>query len=576
MKISNPEDAVFWGSLEGNGLLDRRLVILMGARLGLALLSLGLVLAFDATAGSVNVPDRSALYGTIAFAFFATVTYGLFIKRVKRKVPFAALNLAMDFAVVTALVQFSGGTDSALTFLYVLVAVYGAVLFSLRGAVFATCLGAVSYGVLLLGGSQGWFPPNSAGVPRPTSVLLTLWLAHVGALAVATSLGRFLSSELRKTGEALTRRTTDFKELLSLHRRTVESLMSGLLTTDMHGRVTSFNPEAERITAVSAKDAQGRNVEEILPGVWDCIGSGAGEAAARNRARMPFRSGRGEDLFLGVAGYVLKEMESEPSGHVIIFQDVTDVVAMEQDLSRSERLAAVGELSASIAHEIRNPLAAISGSIQMLEKGIGAVRDEGDNGRLMNIVLRETDRLNQLIGDFLHYARPGPLRIETLNVRRIIEEVLESFEGALPENVGSEVSVDPDLDISADSAQLSQVLWNLLLNAAQALPDGGMLRISAISYSESESQESPSDHRKDAEKKSPWVEISVADEGVGIASEVLKHIFDPFFTTKSEGSGLGLPTVHRIVEEHGGVVRVESRVGFGTAIRVRMPGVLRL
>ena len=573
MKVVNSENTVFGGSFEGNGRLDRRFVILMGARLGLALLSFGLVLAFDATAGSEGVPDRSALYGTVAFAFFATVTYGLIIKRVKHKARFAALNLAMDFAVVTALVQFSGGTDSALTFLYVLVAVYGAVLFSLRGAAFATCLGALSYGVLLFGGSQGWFPPNSTGIARPPSVLFTLWMAHVGALIVATSLGRVLSFELRKTGEALSRRTSDFNELLSLHRRTVESLMSGLLTTDKNDKVTSFNPEAERITGVSSANALGSVIDEILPGVWDCIGDGVGEAAARNRARMPFLNGRGEDLFLGVAAYVLKETESEPSGHVIIFQDVTDVVAMEEDLSRSERLAAVGELSASIAHEIRNPLAAISGSIQMLEKGLGAVRDDGDNGRLMNIVLRETDRLNQLIGDFLHYARPGPIRIETVNVRRIAEEVLESFEGARPVNVRTEISVDPELEIRADAGQLSQVLWNLVLNGAQAMPDGGLLTVSARSHSASESQEAVPKHRKDVKEKTSWVEISVGDEGVGIEAEVLGHIFDPFFTTKSEGSGLGLPTVHRIVERHGGVVRVESRVGLGTVIRIRMPGV---
>jgi len=399
-------------------------------------------------------------------------------------------------------------------------------------------------------------------------------MAHTGAMVVATSLGCFLSSELRKTGEALSRSTTDFNELLSLHRRTVESLMSGLLTTNTVGTVTSFNPEAERITAVAAKNAIGRHVEEILPGVWDCVGIGIGEAAARNRARMTFRNDRGEDLFLGVAAYVLKETEEDPSGHVFIFQDVTDVVAMEQELSRSERLAAVGELSASIAHEIRNPLAAISGSIQMLENGLGPARDEGENGRLMKIVLRETDRLNQLICDFLHYARPGPIRIETVNVGGAIQEVLDSFESARPENVLPETSVDPKLEVRADATQLSQVFWNLILNAAQAMPEGGVLSISATAQSEDVPQEAGPNHRKDVEGKSPWVEICVEDEGVGIASDDLRHIFDPFFTTRSEGSGLGLPTVHRIVEGHGGTVRVESRFGHGTTIRLRMPGVL--
>jgi len=209
----------------------------------------------------------------------------------------------------------------------------------------------------------------------------------------------------------------------------------------------------------------------------------------------------------------------------------------------------------------------------MLERGIGAGQDEGDNGRLMAIALRETDRLNQLIVDFLQFARPGPLRIESVDVRKVIEEVLESFESARPAGIRPEVCIERGIEVSADSAQLSQVLWNLVLNASQAMPDGGALRISVALEPEPVSQEAGPKHRRVAEGKNPWVEICVADEGVGIATEVLEHIFDPFFTTRCDGSGLGLPTVHRIVEGHGGTVRVESRVGCGTVIRLRMPGV---
>ncbi|NQZ99920.1 MAG: PAS domain S-box protein [Myxococcales bacterium] len=563
----------------GRSGLDRRLVILMGARLGLSLLSLGLVLALDAATGSVNVPARRGLYGTVAFAFLATVGYGLVLQRVRRTRAFAAINLATDFAIVTALVQFSGGTDSVFTFLYVLVAVYGAVLFELPGAAAASALGATSFGALLLAGYRGFVEPNPSGVAQPGSVLLALWLAHAGALVVATSLGRFLASDLRRTDEALDQKTSDLNELWSLHRRTVDSLMSGLLTTDTNGRITSFNPEAVRITALEAVEADGQFVESILPGVSAIVAETDDDLTGmRGRARLRYRNRGGAELFLGVGAYILRDAEAAPSGHVIIFQDVTDVVEMEEELRRSERLAALGELSASIAHEIRNPLAAISGSVQILQKKLGAVREEGENARLMEIAVRETDRLDQLIGDFLHYARPAPLRLEAVAVGDLVNEVLEMFDAARPEGVTTLTDVPPGLCVLADAAQLRQVVWNLVLNGAQAMPTGGLLRIVAAPSDAGEGRDPPTQERfagrrREAGGKNRWVEISISDQGTGMAPDVLEHVFDPFFTTRSEGSGLGLPTVHRIVEGHGGSVRIESRLGEGTAIRLRLPSV---
>jgi two-component system sensor histidine kinase PilS (NtrC family) len=291
----------------------------------------------------------------------------------------------------------------------------------------------------------------------------------------------------------------------------------------------------------------------------------------RPRARQPYRNRRGEDLHLGLAAYVLRDAE-QARGHVVIFQDVTEVVEMEGELRRSERLAAVGRLSASIAHEIRNPLAAISGSIQMLSRRMEALEPAGEARQLMDIVLRETDRLNRLVTDFLHYARPGPPRRESLRVAELIAEVGKMFEAARPEAVRLEVDVPADLSVSADAAQLRQVLWNLVLNACQAMPSGGRLRISARPAAEPEPQGGSREGRREVAEKSCGVEISVADEGIGIAPEVMERIFDPFFTTRREGSGLGLATVHRIVEEHGGSIRVESAPGKGTSVRVRLPG----
>jgi two-component system sensor histidine kinase PilS (NtrC family) len=338
-----------------------------------------------------------------------------------------------------------------------------------------------------------------------------------------------------------------------------------LLTTDAQDRVTSFNPEAERITGLGAEGALGLDLEAVLAGIGRVLPDMEGVGGMRTR--MPFRNRRGEELHLGVGAYALREEDGGSDGRVVIFQDVTAVVRMERELRRSERLAAAGQLSASIAHEIRNPLAAISGSIQVLQARTG--EEEGESARLMEIVVREVDRLDHLITDFLLFARPGPLQLEVVSVGDVVSEVVEMFEAAGYEGVVLEVDLAPELAVRADPGQLRQLLWNLVLNAAQAMPDGGRLRIEGRTRA---AQGEDSEGRMDEERKPHWAEIVVMDQGTGIPAEALEHIFDPFFTTKREGSGLGLPTVHRIVEDHGGAVRVErSPAGWSTRIRVRLP-----
>ena len=293
-------------------------------------------------------------------------------------------------------------------------------------------------------------------------------------------------------------------------------------------------------------------------------------APEHDRVAAHERSERGERLHLGLGAYVLKDAEGIPSGHVVIFQDVTQVVEMERELRRSERLAAIGQLSASIAHEVRNPLAAISGSIQVLEKRTPALANDPEAGRLMEIVLRETDRLNALITDFLQYARPAPRRVSEIALGDAVDGILRMFESVRPASVSVASRVEPGLALRADPEQLRQVLWNLVLNAAQAMEKGGRLEIRAT-RADGPPQEALPGRRNEEQAQQDWVEIAVVDEGIGIPMDALDRIFDPFFTTKRGGSGLGLATVHRIVEQHGGSIRVESTSGIGTTVRVRLP-----
>ena len=553
--------------------LRQRLVVLMGARLVLALVSLAVALTLDAVVADFTLSERRGFYGTVALAFLAAVVYGLALPHIRRGKAFAAVNIATDVAIVSGLVLLSGAQDSPFVFLYVLVAVYAALLFGRSGAVATALAIGLAYAGVMLGARHGWGGADAAAALEPRALLFSTWGVHAGAVMLVAALSSFLAAELQRTGEELARRTSDLRRLQGLYQRTVESLMSGLLTIDPEGRITSFNAEAEKITGLSQAEALERDVEEVLPGIRATSIERAADAvtSSDSRARMPYRNRRGTDYHLGVAAYVLRSDRGEAAGHVVIFQDLTRVVEMEAELRRSERLAAVGELSASIAHEIRNPLAAISGSVQILRSRLGAGGEGDESRRLMDIVLREIDRLNHLITDFLHFARPSSPARESVRLADAVADVVEMLRSDEASRIEIQVRVPPDLSACADREQLRQALWNLVLNASQAMPEGGPLEIRARSLAAPQGRPSGGRNGPEEERKVGGVEICVADRGVGIPAEVRERIFDPFFTTRRDGSGLGLATVHRIVEGHGGSIRLEARRGGGTRVCLRLP-----
>jgi len=560
----------------------RQLVRLVFAHLSLTVLSFGIALTLDGLGRDLPSGAREGLYWTVAAAFGTTVVSALVLSRARLLWPFVAVQIGTDVAIVTSLVHYSGGRESIFTFLYVVVTLYGAVLFERRGAMIGASLSAVAYGGLLLLTRVGWVDGwgEEGGDPLPVAALVAIWAVHVGALYLVGVLASLLSTELQRTGRALDQSTSDLRRLRDLHQRTVESLLSGLLTLDVDGRITSFNPEAERITGQSSAAVMGRSLEAVIPGalelVHDCAPSRGRPSVPRSRLR--YRNARDSELYLGVAASVLRGGDGEPEGHVVIFQDVTDVVAMEQELRSAERLAAVGEMAAKIAHEIRNPLASISGSIQILQSS--SRPDDGSSveaRRLMDIVVRETDRLNALITDFLVYSRPSPPDIKPVAARSILEEVVELLEGVRPPTVSIEVSGSESLLVQADPAQLRQVVWNLATNGLDAMGEGGRLVLGVAIGRRHRAQAGVAFRRKGAEAytggEAAWVQITVSDTGHGMSAEVRERLFEPFFTTKRDGTGLGLATVYRIAESHGGSVEIDSEVGAGTRIGIWLPGV---
>ena len=527
-----------------------RLARLMAARLATSVAVLGLALVFVGPGEEAQEAARG-LYGSIAAAFLCTAIFAAVLPWVRRIEPYAVLQITVDLALVTSAVLFTGGGRSIFSFLYLPIVVLGAILFGRRGGYGAAIAASMGFACVVALGQPGL---GSEAVD-PAEVKFAIWGMHTGGLVLVAMLSTTLARELRAADADLEASRAELVRLEALHQRTIESVTSGLLTTGAAGRVLSCNPEGEAILGLEKDRILGRLADEVLPGVGRLMEKPASDAR-RQRTRLQLPRADGRVQHLGVAVSVLRSIAGKPDGHVVIFQDVTQVVELEAELQRSARLAGVGELAASIAHEIRNPLAAISGSVQMLER-----KGEPEDRRLHAIVLREIDRLDRLISDFLLYARPNPPKIETIEIARLFEELQQVDAGG---TAGLSCEAPPGLTVEADSAQLRQVLWNLVRNAQDASPEGAEVRLSARALD----PQATGGPGRNASEGGGGVEICVTDAGEGIEPDKLERIFDPFFTTKEEGTGLGLPTVHRILDAHDAAVHVESRPGVGTTFHL--------
>jgi two-component system sensor histidine kinase PilS (NtrC family) len=529
----------------------------MAARLAVTLGVLGIALVFVGAGEGAEAATRG-LYRTLAVAFLATIIFAAALPRVRNVSAYGALQLAVDLTLVTGVLLFSGGARSIFSFLYLPLVVFGSSLFDRRGGYGVALAASFGFALVVLGAEGSAF---GSGSSDPLEVKLAIWGVHTGALLLVGLLSSTLAGELRAADQRLRDSRTELSRLEFLHERTVESLTSGLMTTDVAGHVTSCNPEGQRILGQGAAELLGRPLGEIVEGFSGLMEEQTPEG--RSRRRVTRLGEDGHSQFLGVALSALRSQAGQPDGHVVIFQDVTDVVELEAQLARNARLAGVGELAASIAHEIRNPLAAISGSVEMLE----AEAPPEERSRLRAIVLREITRLDRLIGDFLVYARPSETRLGPVEIAPLVSEIALGAKAARTE---MEVDVPDGVRILADRDQLQQVLWNLIRNADQAMDGRGTVGVVVRTVAAAPQAGSEADRRSSGEGVR-FVEIAVTDNGSGIETAVLERIFDPFFTTKPEGTGLGLPTVHRILEAHHATIQVESRVGAGTTMRLSFP-----
>ena len=535
----------------------RRLTYLMLFRVVLISLVLGattlLYLLADVDPGRASA---LGLYGIIGITYLLTLVYALWLRSGRAVSQLTNLQLAGDLTIATVLMHMTGGAQSAYTFFFPLTVIGSAVVASRRTTAWVAISAAALF---LLTGLLGWtgvLPPLGGQYFRPydlSAIELSRSLGlNMAALVGVAVLALSLSGQLQVASATLAVERRAAADLLVLHSDVVRCLSSGLVTVDPGEQVLTVNQVACDILGTTPDAAVGAQVDRILPGLAARLGQ-LGERASLQRAELSLVRG-GRELVLGVSVSPLHDRGGQFRGRVVNFQDLTDLRKMEQSMRQAERLAVVGGLAAGVAHEIRNPLASISGSIELLHQMPQA--DE-DSRALMSIVTREIDRLNRLLTDLLDYANPRSLEIEPLDLAGLVRDTVgvftqdRSLAGVTVELVGSDEL--GTVEMSGDAAKLRQVLWNLLRNAAEAASQGGGHVTIEVTPEPAE------------------VVIRVRDDGPGISAEHAQRVFEPFFTTKARGTGLGLATVHSLVNDHRGTIRFLSPAPGGTCFEVRLP-----
>lgn len=541
-------------------IVERRLRLYILARVvvvGLFLSSTVILKFTDADA--LGTPQFTSVIALLLLAGLFSAGSLVFLKYQRWQLPLTRLQIVWDVLFVTMLLLLTDGIASPYSFLYLLAIMHAGMLLNRRQALYTAALCIILYGALVDMQYYGLLQaiglgPESALYRGEVVILYTIFL-HLVGFVLAAVMGSHLAERARQTEQALRATVVNYEELKQLHSTIVEQLESGLMTLTPDGLIRVYNPYLERLTGLTQPEAYGRSVAAVFPGLE--LPSSTFET--RQQGEFSYRADSGEPLLIGYTVTGFSNLQGEPAGLLVAVKDLTGLKQMELALKRADRLAALGELSARMAHEIRNPLAAISGSVQLLAEH-GCLRDH--ESRLLAIVLRESERLNVLITDFLAYARPRQPEMAWFDLAALVADLQELLAGDARFSLVRLCSDLPsELRIRADRDQLQQVLLNLLQNAADAMPEGGEIVLQA-------------DLQQDVDNvgsRYGLLRISVADQGIGMDPETCCHLFEPFWTTKPHGTGLGLATVYRIVEGHQGSVQVNPGPEGGIVVTVLLP-----
>ena len=505
-------------------------------------------------------------YLLIAAIYCITVLYVLLLKRLNNLIRFAYLQLLVDTVLVTAIIYATGGIESIFSFLFILTIINGSIILYRKGGMITASSCSILYGLLIDLHYYRVIEPLGSrliySADYQASYILYMILVNIAAFYLVAFLSSYPSEQARKSRVELIAKQDENIKLEALNEWIIRSMTSGLITLDDQGKILLFNPAAERLFGIPSGACIGQRLLEALPFLNGHVRLGYEDMNPHTSKHpsfidLPYLRPSGEKVFLRCSVSPLSSPDGSQGGRILFFQDMTEMRQIEEEMKRVEGLALIGELAAGIAHEIRNPMASISGSIQMLKESLEM---DDFKTKLMDIMLREINRLNTLVSDFLLFARPKQSAVQSFDLNQLILDSLELFKNSAKwtGKIRVEMQFHGSMNIESDPEQIKQVLWNLFLNATEAMRGGGVLSVRTDFVNSPESQ---GGGRKMAQ-------IAFRDTGEGFSNKAQQFLFTPFFTTKEGGSGLGLAIVKRIVEGLKGRVSGKNHPDGGAEITV--------
>jgi two-component system sensor histidine kinase PilS (NtrC family) len=526
------------------------------------------------------VPVLRASVVVYAAATVAVILFQLLARRSARRllgIVLRGAHVTSELAVISQIVLHSGGLHSPSIFLYLMTIIASAVSYRLVGTLLVASASSIAYITVI------WLrTTQSVVLLQPSELLGTVRrlsdedffsvFAHLCIFFLCAFVGGFLAERLWSKDRVLAHATKALEVAKLETGDILKHLQSGILTIDMACRVVYFNRAAEAILGIPGRGARGRPLREVLgeqyPDLVDRLETVLSSRKMDVRTELSLRRADGQNIPIGISTSFLGGAGDKPRGLISIFQDLTHAKLIEERMRAQDRLAAIGELSAAIAHEIRNPLAAISGSVEVLRHELDV---SGENRKLLDLIIKESGRLNKILTDFLMYARIRPTVSGRVCVASTLDEVFEiatrHFDGLDGWRLTSGIE-ERSLAVRADADHLKQMMINLVFNAIESL-DGadGEVNVSVSLLDDERAAGIPAL----GGSPSDWVVITVTDTGIGIPDSVLARLFEPFVSSKPSGTGLGLAIVARLAESTGGHVTFENRIGGGTAFSLILP-----
>ncbi|KUG24473.1 two-component sensor pilS [hydrocarbon metagenome] len=539
----------------------RRLFFLIVSRVILVTLLLGTIVFLDIRKQEFSISQITInfyYFVTAAFYFFSVV-YIVLAKLFKNIRSNIFLQLTVDIVLITFLVGLTDNIQIDYSLFYTLVIIYSVPFLGRKGGLIIASVASVFYGVLV---GLKFFDllPFVSSLTYYYNLnfydILTNILVHVVSFYILAFLAGFAVEQEKKTRSLLEEKESEFNQLDLLFRSIIESVYTGVMTVDLRNVIKTFNKAAEEITGFSRSKVVDLKVDDVFPEFLPFMDTEMIDKQFKNRIEVLITGGNGANVNLGLSVSPLKGRNENEIGSILIFQDLTQITEMEKKLEMNKKMAIIGEMAAGWAHEVRNPLAAITGSIELLKKGLEL---EGTNKRLMEIILRSKDQLDSFARDFLLLARSVPASRESVDLKEVIEEVLEHIKLS-PEwkdEIRVEKKVTVNIKAFANKEQVRQIINNLVLNAVQSMEEDGVLSVETKTV------------ELDDEKK--YAEIKIMDTGCGISKEDLARVFEPFFTNKTKGTGLGLTIVNHIVDGYNGKIKIDSSINKGTVCCVWLP-----